>query len=529
MAFGYLSLLRLLFNRQTTGEANFISGLLNALKDPKMVRNLGSSAFFVSLPATALLLFWGWGPALIWLATFHFLIESIYQLQYSIQKEGASIADHLLRSSSGIKAMLEQGLIQVFFLLAMAVVVALVATLLDRQPGLLFALVFLLPARKLLSHSSNAIPIYLKALGAIGLLATGLAFSDQLGFSVYGDWAPFGQMLPWFVFNMPTLIAAILVVAVFKLEGDRGFKQDLSLFAGAIIMILVVAMLVKLAWLQPILDAPLNSGSSGHESLPVFIGLSLFVFAGFAAFLVRILNEEENDEQHSKYRYGRLQGASLVHTIYMALLVVSLASALGIGAWKTHFVEWSSALDILNYLNLAISSNLNLIYADASSGTLLHTILLAALCFTGFSFLLMCANQLTVEEADTETVFSLVIEAKILQAIGIFIVSAYFIGNGISINVWLLIGILAWVLFSHLAIGMCLASDVNPAYSVLTILIAVAGILQTIAVTITWLAEGNYLLPIFSFIILAMTIFLWMPDAMKLFKAAGKDEKPDFL
>lgn len=539
--FGYLSLLRLLSKQFLASQPGIMTGLTKCLSDPQLIRNLGSSAFFMSLPATAILLFWGWGPALIWLAVFHFFIESVFQLQYSAQKNGVRIADHLLRSELGPKATLEQALIQIFFLLSMAVIVTLVATLLDRQPGLLFALLFLLPARRLISHPSQAIPLSAKYLGALGLLGLGLAFSDQLGFSVYGDWAPLGSAVPWLVFNMPTLISAILVVAVFNLETNQGFKQDLSLFAGAIILLLVGAMVIKLAWLRPVLDAPLNVGDVKSESLPALIGLSFFLFTGFATFLIRVLNEEESQNNdlteknednlgsENNKRYTQLQGSSLIHTLYLSLLIISLAAALGIGAWKTHFIEWSNALDILKYLNLAISSTLNLIYTNASSGALLHTILLAALCFTGFSFLLMCANQLTLEEADTETVFSIIIEAKIPQAIGIFLVSAYFIDTGISLYVWLLIGVLAWVLFCQLIISMCLDSKQGILFPLMTLLVVIIGLFQSVMLLINWFSTGEYGLSLLLIIILASALSLWLPDLPALIKKISREEKSDFL
>ncbi len=533
LLFGYASLLRLLAKRHLPPEQGFFAGLTRGAVNRQALANLGSSAFFVSLPATALLLFWGWGPALIWLTVFHFFVESLCHLQYSIQTSGSTIADHMLRSDKGLAAVLEQSLIQVFFLLAMATVVALVATLIDRQPGLLFALLFLLPARRLISHPSPAIPKVFRVLGTIALLALGLAFSDQMGISVYGDWAPFAPALPWLEFNMPTLIAAILVVSVFQLETNQGFKQDLSLFAGMIIVALVLAMVVKLAWLRPLLDAPLNSGAVASENLPKLLYLCLFVFAGFTAFLVRLLNEEENQETSATVdnatQYGRLQIGSLIHTSYMALLVISLAAALGIGAWKTHFIQWSYGLNILDYLNLAISSNLDLIYADASSGAVLHTILLAALCFTGFSFLLMCANQLTLEEPEKETVLSLIVQAKVPQALGIFVASAYFIGNGISINAWLLIGLLGWVLFCHLQIGLCLESERGALFVIITLFVLLAGTMQTAILTVFWLMSGGYLLVAASIGVLTTAFTLWRDDIKVLIKKLKREEKADFL
>ena len=154
VVFGYLSMIRMLSKQsfKRVGLKHFIDGITTA----QFLGNLGSSAFFISLPATSLLLFWGWGPALLWLVIFHLFIESVCHLQYSSQKSDASIADHLLRAKNAKLGFIEQGLIQAFFLLSMGVVTALLATLIDRQSGLLFALLFLLPARFDMSNKASS-------------------------------------------------------------------------------------------------------------------------------------------------------------------------------------------------------------------------------------------------------------------------------------------------------------------------------------------------------------------------------------
>ena len=76
MAFGYLSLIRLLAKQHLEYRAGCFPAMIKGSFGRQLVTNLGSSAFFISLPATALLLFWGWAPALIWLVVFHFFVES---------------------------------------------------------------------------------------------------------------------------------------------------------------------------------------------------------------------------------------------------------------------------------------------------------------------------------------------------------------------------------------------------------------------------------------------------------------------
>ena len=534
--FGYLSLVRLI-SKNKFKDANF-KQFLSAIKTNRLLSNLGSSAFFVSLPATSLLLFWGWGPALLWLIIFHLIVETICHLQFSLQFGKLSVADHLLRSDKAFTAALEQGLIQAFFLLSMGLVTALLATLIDRQSGLLFAILFLLPARALLRHSSNALPLSLKTIGALALLSLGLAFSNQLGFSLYGDWAPFGDKISWLRFNNPTIIASVLIVAVFQLEKNAGFKTDLSSFAGVIIVLLVLAMLAQLAWSQPIIDAPMNSAQVASDTLPEFIFISLFIFAGFAALLIGLLNEENNFTQYKSQNqkataFGRLQSGSFIHLSFMLLLVLSLAAALGIGAWKTHYIVWDESLNILDQLNLAISSILHLISAQKGTGTVLHTILLAALCFTGFSFMLNGAHQLTLEEREKETIFSLILESKILQAILIFVSACYFIGEGFSIDIWLVIGMLAWILTTHLILGMTLSDD-QPSVqrsllAVIGLVSIVTGSAQLIYFLVHWALSTQYFYSGCAALLFLISALLWWRTMPTLLKSFGQNSNADLF
>ncbi|GHA06611.1 hypothetical protein GCM10008090_15350 [Arenicella chitinivorans] len=515
IAFGYLSLVRSISKHSFAAHdgkvtvAGFFGG--------KLLRNLGSSAFFVSLPATSLLLFWGWGPAVMWLLAFHLLIESLCHLQYSAQSTELGVADHLLRAQKPLHAGIEQGLIQAFFLVSMAVVTALMATLIDRQSGLLFAILFLLPARALWRHPSTSFPTIARIVSGLVLLGMGLAMSDRLGFSIYGDWAPFGDTLSWLRFNNPTVIAAVLIVAILQLEQNQGFKQDLSSLAGLIICLLVIIVCVTIVWQAPLLDAPMNSAQVRSEGLPLFVSISLFVFAGFSALLIRLLIEEENSTAHSKQQFYRLQFGSFIHLAFLILLILSLAAAIGIGAWKTHYIEWTASLNILDQLNLSITTILNLVHDQAETGSVMHTLLLAALCFTGFSFMLMCADQLSLEEREPATLTSLVLEAKIPQAILIFIATAYFIAHGISLQVWLLIGMLGWVLFTHLMLGMTLSqapSGRRKIYAGVCGLLIVTGYIQACLVILYWALAGQIVFVGCALVILICTTLLW-PSAIR--------------
>jgi hypothetical protein len=163
----------------------------------------------------------------------------------------------------------------------------------------------------------------------------------------------------------------------------------------------------------------------------------------------------------------------------------------------------------------------------------MHTVLLAALCVTGLSFMLNCASQLSLEESEKESVLSMLIESKILQAIGTFIAAMYFIGNGISINMWLLIGTLAWILVTHLIIGMTIAITQAGAqkslFVVISALLIITGCLQTLALTIIWFQDSQIIYAISAFIVLITAGLLWTSSISQLIQSFGQNSNEDLF
>ena len=228
----------------------------------------------------------------------------------------------------------------------MAIMISLLATLIDEQSGLLFVLIALFPAQQIFRSTNANVPFPLTAFCSILILGIGVMFAYQLGFSVYGSWSPmqnFGPSFTWLSINNTTLIAAALIITSFLLAKKGQFQTDVATFSGAAITLLIVVMQIRLAWLQPSLDAPWNAAQTTETDLPLFVAFCFFSFAGLSALLIRLLNDETNysDANTSAICFGRLQIESVIQLLFSVLLVLSLAAALGIGAWKTHYVEWS--------------------------------------------------------------------------------------------------------------------------------------------------------------------------------------------
>ena len=527
LIFGYLSVLRLLLKREFGSLSR--ASLVGSLNNTRVLTSLGSSAFFVSMPATSILLFWGWGPALIWLLFFHIFIETLFHLQYTTTEQDLSLAELLIGSNGTKLAHVESALVQGFFILLMATMITLLAKLIDEQTGLLFGLIALFPAQQFLRNSNTNMPRWLTIFGSLLILSIGIIFAHQLGFSVYGAWSPlqsvFGAQLAWLSINNVTLIAATLIITSFLLAKKGQFQTDVATFSGAAITLLIIAMLIRLVWLQPIVDAPLNASQSSETGLPLFIAFCLFSFAGLSALLIRLLNDETNysDANTSAICFGRLQAESLIQLIFSILLILSLAAALGIGAWKTHYIEWSNDASLISHLTLAIKGTLQLVSSSFRTGTVAHTMIMACMCIAGVSFSMMCVSRFKITrhgEDDDSSLSATIMAAKLPQAIIIFILSCYFIANGIPITTWLIAGMLSWALIVHLMLSitreMPKGASLRHVYGALCLVLMTAGSLQIVGLIISWAIETRYLAFLTGFMILVACWALWWRGAMQL-------------
>ena len=539
LLFGYLSLLRILYRQHFNAP---FSELFAGMRDSQGLHHIGSSAFFVSLPATSLLLFWGWGPALLWLVVFHLLADSLVNLQVTAVNHSAALSEYLVASDSSARSYLMRALLLFYLMLLLAVALTMLAQLIDKEAGLLLALVGLIPAYRVLRNNNSRIPRILKQSGAFAVLMISLLFANKLGFAIYGDWAPLGESISWLRFNNTTILAAMLLIGGVMLASNDALSEDVSRLAGAVVIATIIILIVKLIWLRPLIDAPLNSiqlhgGSEEVEKLPLFLGLCMFLFAGFTTLFFRVFNSTAPSEAalSPPADFGRVQAESLLQLMLAVLLVLCLASALGIGAWKTHYLNWSHQANFLDHLNLAISSLLKLIHSGATAGNFVHTIIMAGLCIAGLSFLRVCVkalsltqNTITHRVGDSTSISQMIIQSRVLPVFATFIASSYLIVEGISIDVWLLIGILSWIiviqLITSMTVSMKDASLARSVYGGQCIILIGLGGLQTLGVSIQWFAAQQYLYAASGFSLLLIGAYLWWSPVRAVVVGFGKTE-----
>ena len=548
LAFGYFSLLRTLYS-QLFGAP--YGELVKGLNSSHGLKHIGSSAFFVSLPATSLLLFWGWGPALIWLVVFHLMADSLVNLQVTAVDHKAALSEYLVGLDSSLASLMMRGFLQLYLILLMAVVLTMLAKLIDTESGLIFALAGLLPAHLLFRSDHKSVPLFFKAIGAFCILAVGFVLANQLGLSVYGDWAPLNSIpmfesfqLDWVRLNNTTAIAGLLLCGAFILARDENFSDDVSKLAGLIVITTIAILIIKLIWLRPVLDAPINVSNQDQSAsqLPNLMTFCLFLFAGLTTLFFRVFNSTAptEDELSQAADFGRLQTESVLQLFFGLLLILCLAAAMGIGSWKTHFMIWETNVDIIAHLKLAISSLLKLIHSGVTAGNFMHTAIMAGFCIAGLSFLRVCIKALSLADEERtyriggpESFPAVIVHSKLIQAFIAYFLSTYYIANGVSLNSWLLIGIMAWIIVVQLMTAMTVTmqkeSFARTVYGVQSLIMIAIGSIQTLFISTQWAVSGETALAIVGFALVAIGGYLWAGPITKIISRFGNKGNTEYF
>ncbi|MFT7525185.1 MAG: hypothetical protein ACI9LY_000317 [Arenicella sp.] len=548
LAFGYISLLRTVYG-QLFGAP--YKELIMGLNSSHGLKHIGSSAFFVSLPATSLLLFWGWGPALIWLVIFHLMADSLVNLQVTAVDHRATFSEYLVGLDSSLASLVMRGLLQLYLLLLMAVVLTMLAQLIDQESGLLFVLVSLIPAYRLLRNGHKSIPKILKIVGAFCLLMVGLLFANQLGVAMYGDWAPLSAItefdtsqFDWFRLNNTTVLAALLLSGAFMLAHDEKFSDDVSKLAGVVVIATIAILIVKLIWLRPLLDAPMNvvNEAQGKQPLPNLLTFCLFLFAGLTTLFFRVFNSTAptDDELSPASDFGRLQAESLLQLVLSIVLILCLASALGIGSWKTHFLNWDQSADFISHLKLAISSLLYLIDSNATAGNIMHTAIMAGFCIVGLNFLKVCVKALSLADEErtyrvgkSDSFWGVLVQSKLIQVFLAYLLCTYYIANSVSLNSWLLIGIMGWIIVVQLITAMTVtmqkASFARTVYGAQSLILITLGSIQTLFISTQWAVSGEINLAVFGFSLVAIAVYLWFAPIAIIISRFTSNDKVDYF
>ena len=531
LAFGYASLVRIAYKTYFNTTQVTPSEALPKLN--QLLVHLGQGGLFIHFATLSLLLFWGWGIALLWLAIFHLIAETLWNVQQS--NTARLFRPNKTKKNTKIKTTVatqdipdeNNGLInfiqQLFFMLLVSVGVALLVELINQQSGLVFILLAIVIAHHFICEELTPITI----AKSLAVIFCGFWFSHELGISVFGSVTLIDHPIPrdyfaWLSFDHSNLIALALIFAVFMLTQRDNFNSDVSILSGAFVMLLLCILMVKFIWLRPIMDAPLNSLQLRSEGLPPFSSLALFMFAGLGLlFLGKEPSDNSATDVTLRKHFASLQLANLIILLISILLIFALASALGIGAWSTHFQDWSTVGNLTTQLKLAMRSAVDLINSQAGIGTLSYSLFSSVLAVIGFSYLLNVTAQfisITITQADKDTteeanLFTRLKSSRSFLIFIVYVISSTLIVQGISIDFWMLIGMLAWLLVTNKIITACHVPQENRlgqlVQNSLALLLIIFGAIQLVWTLVLCTINQQWLFNIAISLILIAAIYSW--------------------
>ena len=532
IAFGYLTLVRIFWKRQNEAEAGETLKIVFR-NSAQIIHRIGGSALFATLPAISLLLFWGWGPALLWLVIFHLIIELLINIRVSTTAENSIV--EALASDKPNQIALSAVYWQCLMMFLAAMILSQLAIMIDQQSGLFWTLIFLLPINAILRHSN--VPA---RLAAGVLFAFSLVLADTLGVAVYGSWPLFGTTFDWLVLNNSTVLALGLLVAGALLCEKRDFNHNLTSLSGYLSIVLLLILVISLLWLRPELDAPVLSGANNLAAdaqatkppsgtgAPLFIGLCLMMFSSLLAILMRLPGVDDDVvDDRPVTEFGQLQALGLYQLLLSVALVLALSAALGIGAWNTHYLNWSWQIDLVRHFELALTTLFSTIAGHADIGSRAHTVFMAGASFIALALLLRCFRQLSFNhtatkpnhQAPAEIKYSeWLLESRLLQAIVIYILSCFFISHGISIDLWLIGAMLAWFILLQYLFSLVLAveSVFDLFYNSLCLALLVLGLVQIIFISLHWWQTQQYLFVAAAVILLVTGLRTWFKPVQEM-------------
>lgn len=541
LAFGYASIIRIGYRYYFSNSKGTQSEALTYFSN--LIYGVGQGAIFTCLVASSLLLFWGWGLALLWLLAFHLLAETAFNLQSSTANLESDKKQ--VESKTPLNKFIIELVWGAYVLLLSTIVVALLVNLINQQTGLVFALIALFPAHLLLRNADTGSVTAIGGSISVAALLLGLLFSHQLGISIFGGFNPVESLgfpdlangfFAWLRFDNTSIMSIALIISGLVLSGQAKFRSDLSYFCGVLVIIALLLLLIKLAWLRPLVDAPLNSFQTREPGLPAFSGIGLFLFAGLSILLLRdnkdtqkkmiykkITDGLDGKEDPGPTNFVNLQLSSFTSLLFSVIVLLVLACALGIGAWNTHYMNWNDPGNIASHFNLAIKSILSLMNVSSGTGSFAYSLFVSGLAYVGFALLLNVIARLggsrgsAVNKQQTNTVLSQLQQSKVFPAIVIYLLSSYLIKNGISIELWIVVGMLAWLLVTDRLIENTLSKNASvqsenrnqSVQSIVSIIFIAIGVFQIILTALRWFNNDQIAFAITACILLLLALLAW--------------------
>lgn len=520
LVFGYLSLLRLTVKQQF-GAINYRQHF-NISNGWWLVDNLALNLTFVLLPVLSVLLFWGWSMAFLWLFIQHFLLESLFNLQVTKQagKENIQLSNALLNNRSQTTDVPKfhrqclHILVVAFLIILSSACLYFLTYLVDRQSGLLLALIALYAS----FHAFNIQQtLVFRALLAIATLCFGVLLSDKIGLSFFGNWQPISQ-LQWLDFNNRTIMACLLLALALTQISNKQLQRQFARACGLILFLVLLGLLLILLLNPQTIDAPIHNLSS-ELTPPSFILFFLFLAIPAGSLVINALTADtnnhavENAEITAEQQYFRQQSLSLFNLLLLVVIFVSLLTAAGIGAWQTHYQNWPELTQLIPHLQLTLD-NLMETLSISGGASIVTSLFYFLVCVLGINTLMITTRQLSTVSSQTNN-FSYAL---------VILCTFYLLANNVLFDHWLVFGAVCWVLFIWLLLQHTIAnlkqtnSLQNKVIATMSIALGLFGCLQKVGFTYQLWQETKLLLLAVMVTLLITSIILLLRPCRQIIK-----------
>lgn len=560
IAFGYASFIRILYKNSGLAEEQLPQTRLSSL-----LAGADASFIVVSLFSASLLLFWGWGPALLWIIVFHLIADTAINLSQSRQRSSyLSLESHFLSSHTN-RSLAVNFLWQLFLCLIISLVASLLAQLFDTHSGLLFVVGGAYLAWYWLNNSQQQ-RFLVKLCFALIAIFLGFVLSTKLGWSLYGDWQLLPNLAPWISLNNQSIWVIILLFTAVKFALNEDFYGQLNRANGWLVLLLTFGLIVALLWQRPELDAPMLSNKLAENSnAPSLLFYGLFITASLVMVIFKLINlSKPNLEQSQVSRFYNFQSASLIQLFWQLALYLCLAAAIGIGAWQTHFFDWVNDHSINTQFELTTESLMTVWQVNSSlnnSDSLVSTVVLSIIAFLALNFITHCIkllihcaefNQkqlhpnsqdalsaiqqtsLTANEVHPNNLSNTVMmRSHFAHYPTIFFISCYLLFAGASLPYWSMITAIAWCLVCDYLLTVTSdldpSSRINNSLKIICLVFISIGGVCLLALSIVKAVDRHFLLAALPLSALLLSALLWhQPIKFMLSQLRSSDEKSLF-
>lgn len=540
LLFGYATYGRWLYNSASSKKSLTTNNIREFSQI--LLAQIGNSSILFLIPAISICLFWGWVPALMWLIIAHIVCTLTFQLSRNIDTQSASddvqFPDNLFTNCSEKLRPYIILLLQFSLIFLIAICINLAIEISTKNAGIFFALLILLPGYCMLLNANSATNKAIAATVAAACLALAVFLPTKLGIFIHGSWQPLGDLAPWLLINDKSILAILFVAGISLVSRLTQHHENLARFAGILISLLFVALLCALLFIQPETDAPINvSENNGPWFMQIFL---LLLFPGIIAAFQVLFNNSATKQTNS--RLFAQQSASLFDTLFAALLISLLAASIGLGAWTTHYASWPDNINISHHFglgSLSLTEALSVLSIPEDLARAFISLCFAILIISISSRLLFKIKQL-LPEKDASPITNLLPDGDssmenhqqrgehLVLAIG-YSLTLSLLWHGLTLNIWLLFGIVNWLLISlfllDLNLNLIIQKKRQDPLIFATGFILVIGLLQSLAQTVIWYINQQWFSAICSTIIIIAASPLLAHYILRLLPELGKNEE----